>query len=694
MRAHRISAWLAFTATLSVVGCEGSDLQGPEPIAVVPGTVLVQMGPEGPFSSIAGFEVSPAVSAAEDPRTPDIPSIVTLATIPGRDMGGQDLIPGDGDVLSGTFTNVRNFIVAAGTTVRVAPGVPLSVSAASITIAGTLDGSGAGYPGGAVNPVSSGDGYPGAGPGGGGGGKFDPCIHGPGGGGGGHGGKGGAGGMTLSTPAEAPGGAANGSATPPGNLMGSGGGSAGNHCNYTPISGRGGAGGAGGGAITLSAPSITVSGSVVADGGDGRMGIPTVTIFNGQEYPSRVSGGAGGAGGGIWLNGGLNLTGLLSARGGAGGDAYPAKGYGTGGGGGGGGRIKLSGCTSVNTAAVAVTGGAAGANSSYESGPPLRYPQAGAEGTVSNQTTVCTPPVIVPTVTGTLGTGGWYTSDVSLSWSVTDPESPVLSSTGCGGVAVTEDTAGRTFTCSATSAGGTASVSVTIKRDATAPTVEPGLTGKLGQDGWYVSDVGISWAVQAGPSGVSVRGAGCAPTVLTSDTEGTAFTCSATSGAGLAGTGSVTVKRDAAAPLVTYEGNAGSYLVDQTVAITCSASDALSGVASSTCEDISGAAYAFDVGLNTFSASALDVAGNRGAGSTSFTVGVTPASLCTLVERLVSEKGMVNSLCAKLDAVAKARNANARGGQIQAFVNEVTAQAGKKIAEEVAELLIRLVRVL
>lgn len=42
---------------------------------------------------------------------------------------------------------------------------------------------------------------------------------------------------------------------------------------------------------------------------------------------------------------------------------------------------------------------------------------------------------------------------------------------GCESVEVTADTAGTTFTCSATSGGGTASHSVTIRRDATPPTV-------------------------------------------------------------------------------------------------------------------------------------------------------------------------------------------------------------------------------
>ena len=83
-----------------------------------------------------------------------------------------------------------------------------------------------------------------------------------------------------------------------------------------------------------------------------------------------------------------------------------------------------------------------------------------------------TPPEVTPQVTGTAGTNGWYTSDVTVTWTVLDVESPITSQTGCGPQSVTADTDGVTFTCSATSAGGTTTPSVTVKRDATAPVVQ------------------------------------------------------------------------------------------------------------------------------------------------------------------------------------------------------------------------------
>lgn len=81
-----------------------------------------------------------------------------------------------------------------------------------------------------------------------------------------------------------------------------------------------------------------------------------------------------------------------------------------------------------------------------------------------------TPPVIVPHVSGPLGDGGWYTGDVTVTWSVTDPQSSIATN-GCDETRITADTAGTTLTCSATSDGGEASLSVIVKRDATPPTL-------------------------------------------------------------------------------------------------------------------------------------------------------------------------------------------------------------------------------
>ena len=87
--------------------------------------------------------------------------------------------------------------------------------------------------------------------------------------------------------------------------------------------------------------------------------------------------------------------------------------------------------------------------------------------------TDATRPDVVPNVVGTLGTNGWYTSNVVVTWSVTDGESPVSNTFGCDPVTVSDNTTGVTLACTATSAGGTNTQAVRIKRDATAPTLAP-----------------------------------------------------------------------------------------------------------------------------------------------------------------------------------------------------------------------------
>jgi hypothetical protein len=72
------------------------------------------------------------------------------------------------------------------------------------------------------------------------------------------------------------------------------------------------------------------------------------------------------------------------------------------------------------------------------------------------------------------GANGWYRSNVSLDWTVGEPESPnSLQKTGCADQTITADQQATTYSCSATSAGGAAGPeTVTIKRDATPPTVQ------------------------------------------------------------------------------------------------------------------------------------------------------------------------------------------------------------------------------
>lgn len=129
-----------------------------------------------------------------------------------------------------------------------------------------------------------------------------------------------------------------------------------------------------------------------------------------------------------------------------------------------------------------------------------------------------TPPLVnfqiapaVPSATG------WYLTAPSVAWTVTDPESTVSAKVGCAAVPAVTNTAaaGQTFSCTATSAGGTTGPVTTpaIKVDTTLPTfvgvpapftqAATSLTGTVAN---YTKPTAVD-----NVSGVSLAGVSCVP---------------------------------------------------------------------------------------------------------------------------------------------------------------------------------------
>jgi hypothetical protein len=111
------------------------------------------------------------------------------------------------------------------------------------------------------------------------------------------------------------------------------------------------------------------------------------------------------------------------------------------------------------------------------------------------------------------GTNGWYRSSPNVSFTVTEPGSPISSETGCDPQTVSADTASTTFTCAATSLGGSNSASVTISRDATPPTIAPTVTThRVLLNGPIVASLNAADATSglatAGCDGLDTAGAG------------------------------------------------------------------------------------------------------------------------------------------------------------------------------------------
>ncbi|HYI09110.1 MAG TPA: hypothetical protein VEK57_08555 [Thermoanaerobaculia bacterium] len=213
--------------------------------------------------------------------------------------------------------------------------------------------------------------------------------------------------------------------------------------------------------------------------------------------------------------------------------------------------------------------------------------------------------------------------------------------------------------------------------DLTPPVITPNVSGEAGENGWFVSDVALAWSVSDGDSAARIR-SGCESTFLTEDTPGDTFLCTAASLGGGASS-SYTIRRDTKPPVVSYTQNAGTYAVDQPVSIRCTASDAVSGIATTTCAPIRAPAYTFPLGLNTFATTAIDRAGNHSEGSVTFRIIVTPASLGTLVDVWVTNERVARNL---RHHIARGNNAG--------FVAVVVRETGRSISGHHAAELIRL----
>jgi hypothetical protein len=238
-----------------------------------------------------------------------------------------------------------------------------------------------------------------------------------------------------------------------------------------------------------------------------------------------------------------------------------------------------------------------------------------------------TPPQVTLALFGTSGTNGWYTSQVTLNWTVVDPESIILTENGCDAKTITSDTTGITFTCSASSDGGTTTVtSKTIKVDTTAPAVTAIPSRSSDANGWYNHPVAVGFAGTDGTSKI----ASCTSTTYAGpDNANTAVTGSCTDNAGNVGAASLGLKYDATAPSIAAiparppDAN-GWY--NHAIAVGFSGADGTSGIASCSAATYSGPYNA----STTLSGSCTDKAGNAAGASFPLKYDSTPPKLSKL----------------------------------------------------------------
>ncbi len=135
------------------------------------------------------------------------------------------------------------------------------------------------------------------------------------------------------------------------------------------------------------------------------------------------------------------------------------------------------------------------------------------------------------------GANGWYTGpSVSVDWTVTDNDSPIMSRSGCDATAVTADTT-ATPACTATSIGGTTSQPVTIKHDSSSPSA-PAITQVTARS-YTPAQLAAAGAVGCMSSDLTSGVTSCAVNGFSTALGAHTLTATATNGAGLTSTASL-----------------------------------------------------------------------------------------------------------------------------------------------------------
>jgi hypothetical protein len=218
------------------------------------------------------------------------------------------------------------------------------------------------------------------------------------------------------------------------------------------------------------------------------------------------------------------------------------------------------------------------------------------------------------------GKNGWYTSDVSLAWSISEAESPIsLSLTGCIDQTITADQAEESYACSAASAGGVAGPAVvSVKRDTTPPTISASRSVPPNAAGWNNTDVTVSYECSDNLSGIDPA-IGC-PAAQVFDSNGIHDASGSTADlAGNTKSTSLAVKIDEDAPVITASAStpSGPYVsgtwTNETVTVHFECSDVgqpASGLDGSCPSDVVRATNT-DVSGVDVSRSVSDLAGNE-----------------------------------------------------------------------------------
>lgn len=220
---------------------------------------------------------------------------------------------------------------------------------------------------------------------------------------------------------------------------------------------------------------------------------------------------------------------------------------------------------------------------------------------------------------GTAGANGWYTSDVTVTTSGTDAVSSPVTCTSAQ--TISTETAGTAVNGSCTNDAGltTNATPLTVKLDKTGPTATLVASGTLGSNGWFTSDVSVH---ASGTDTISGPVTCTGDQFLTIDSVGTSFSGSCTNNAGLTTNATaLTVKRDATQPTLTPVVSPSPVILNGTATASPGAADSTSGIASASCAT----PVTNVVGSQTASCTATDNAGNTNTATATYAVSYAPA---------------------------------------------------------------------
>ena len=299
-----------------------------------------------------------------------------------------------------------------------------------------------------------------------------------------------------------------------------------------------------------------------------------------------------------------------------------------------------------------------------------------------------TAPTISHTLLPTPNLAGWNTADVTVSFHCLDSLSGIsfctsdqtLSSDGAS-----QPVHGEARDFAGNSAADTAYVSI----DRVKPTISTHIDQTANAAHWFNVPVAISYSCDDLLSGI----ASCSATDTVGEGSDQSRTGTARDAAGNEKT--VTVEHlnvDTHAPVVQFSGQQPSYTIADTINISCTATDNLSGVASSSCPSIhTPASSFFNTSPFVLSGNAVDVAGNPGSASISFTVTASSASLEALIRQLFGGDTLgANGLITKIaNFTDQSDTAAHRAKALNSFVNQVHAKTPSPLSAPAAALLIQ-----